>query len=115
MTQYLARNRLIGAAEAIQDRFKLARKEAITRNMPVYLSFQTSAIYGADYPGVRLSHTSFPNDRASIDPVRATTQPGTLHLENQRGDKLKVIVSMLGRVRICAINTTAANPWYPPC
>ena len=152
MIQFVARNRIAGAAEVLANNLKLARSESSRRGVPVYVRFQSGAdwcsglhesaecdctvidayadnactltfssarsmhtVTGNDYPGVELITTSFFRNTTAFDPVRGTARPGTLRLQGRRGAELRVVVSLLGRVRICAARGFGSNVRYIPC
>ena len=152
MSRYMARNRLIAATEALAGDLKQARSEAIHRNTPIYVQYQTGPSWcgglhartacdcavrpgspktactlrlagdaelristSINYPGVELLKTSFPKNITAFDPVRGTARAGTLRLQGQNGAELSVVLSMLGRVRICAVRGSNLEHWYPEC
>ncbi len=51
----------------------------------------------------------------SFDPLRGIASAGTVKLRSQRGKHLDIVVSTLGRVRICAPADSAAPSGYAPC
>lgn len=139
MHEMLDRNRLKAAAQAIAEDLQWARSEAVKRNRPVALSLRPSnwcygvtlatdlgcdchgdrdapngcelkRVSGADYPGIHLSATF---DRTVFEPRRATARNGSLRLQSSRGATIKVILSRLGRVRLCSPNGTL--PGYGDC
>lgn len=152
MLQFVARNRIAGAAQALSTNLKLARSESIRRGAPIYVRFQpgtdwcsglhespqcdctvtdssaenacTLAVTDAaelrittsdDFPGVIISASSFFQEVTLFDPVRGTARPGTLRLSGYQDAELRVILSMLGRVRICTVPGSHFGGWYPPC
>nr|WP_280818838.1 GspH/FimT family pseudopilin [Thiorhodococcus minor] len=139
MHEMLDRNRLKAAAQAVAEDLQWARSEAIKRNRPIALSLHPSTwcygvtlasdlgcdcrgdqdapngcelkrVSGTDYPGIRLSATF---DRTTFEPRRATARNGSLSLQSSRGAAIKVILSRLGRVRLCSPNDTL--PGYGDC
>lgn len=71
-------------------------------------------VHGSDFRGVRLSAGFATPRSATFHPVRGTASPGTarLSLSNDRSDdEIRIVVSSLGRIRLCA----AGLPDYPPC
>lgn len=68
-----------------------------------------------DYDGsVTLSNSSVPfAGVASFNPMRGTTTPGSIEFELSSGAKIKVIVSLLGRVRMCS--SSGSNGGYRAC
>jgi len=67
------------------------------------------------YPGIELAATSFFKDATVFDPVRGTARPGTVRVKGYRDMELRVILSMLGRVRICAAHKLPIAARYPLC
>ncbi|NEX21536.1 prepilin-type N-terminal cleavage/methylation domain-containing protein [Thiorhodococcus mannitoliphagus] len=139
MHEMLARNRLKAAAQAIAEDLQWARSEAIKRNRSIAVSLEPSTwcygitlatalgcdcrqtqsapkgcelkrVNGVDYPGTSLSAT-FP--QTVFEPRRATARNGSLLLQSDRGTAIKVILSRLGRVRLCTPNGTL--PGYEDC
>jgi len=57
-----------------------------------------------DYDGaVTLSNTTQPfSGEASFNPMRGTTTSGNIEFELSNGAKIKILVSALGRIRICS-------------
>jgi len=57
-----------------------------------------------NYDGaVTLSNTTVPfSGAASFNPMRGTTTSGSIEFEITNGRKIKIIVSTLGRIRICS-------------
>lgn len=135
----LSRNRLKAAGQAIAEDLQWARSEAIKRNRPVALSLkqdpwcygvtmrdaldcdcrpsatdsqtcELKAVTGSDYPGTTLSATF---ERAVFEPRRATATNGSLTLTSPQGLSLKVILSRLGRIRLCSPNGVLAG--HGPC
>jgi len=62
------------------------------------------------FPAVSLTHRSTTSRNIRFSPVRGTASADSLILRNKAGS-LRVVVSPLGRIRICAID----YPGYPPC
>ena len=106
----LDNQRISGAAEAVLSDLRWARSEAIKRNtedpVPVLATndgILPKTVYGSDFPSTTLSTASFSGGVAytTFDPVRGiNSNNGTATIESDHytGD---VIVSSLGRVRIC--------------
>ena len=60
----------------------------------------------SDYQGVELAQVSFNgNTYTSFSPTRGTASSGTLKLTAANGRILKVIISPIGRIRICTPNS----------
>lgn len=136
----ITKHRLKGATEAVYGDLQLARMEAIKRNKSVSLSFQvsdpenwcyamhdnndcdchiendcrideqtSSVTYGQRFKGIDLK-TNFKSDSTSFNPVRGTSNSGSITLTtNQKTSKL--IVSSLGRIRVCSNDLGS----YPAC
>lgn len=118
--------RISGAAEAVLNDLRWARSEAIKRNTEVRVTFTSGSnwsytidtvpvlatndgilpktVYGSDFPSTTLSTASFSGGVAytTFDPVRGTANNGTAKIESEHYNySADVIVSTLGRVRIC--------------
>ncbi len=52
--------------------------------------------------------------RALFTPLRGMASAGNVQLENSDGQRLKLVLSRLGRVRICHVGEGALRG-YPPC
>ena len=136
----IVKHRLKGATEAVYGDLQLARMEAIKRNKSISLSFQagdpgswcyaihdnngcdchiendcrideqTSPVtYGQGFNGIDLE-TNFKSDTTSFNPVRGTSNSGSITLTtNEKSSKL--IVSSLGRIRVCSNDLGS----YPSC
>jgi type IV fimbrial biogenesis protein FimT len=139
MQGLIARNRLKAAAQAVAEDLQWARSEAIKQNRPLELSLiadhwcygvgaagparcdcrlpagepgacALKRVSAADLPGVRLSATFA---RTTFDPRRATAVNGSLTVGSPGGSALRVVLSRLGRVRICS--PTNDVPGYDAC
>jgi type IV fimbrial biogenesis protein FimT len=128
MRSMLTRNYLKAAAQSIAEDLQWTRSEAIKRNRMLRVTFDVNQwCYGideegsadcdcrlspdatgacalqrrsgADFPGISLAATF---SGTSFDPRRATSNNGTLTLTAAQGPTLKVVLSRLGRVRICS-------------
>lgn len=128
MQSMLSRNHLKAAAQSIAEDLQWARSEAIKRNRVIRVSIDTDQwCYGidqndasdcdcrlnagetgacalkrqsgADFPGIRLAATF---SGTSFEPYRATANNGSLTLTSTQGSRLRVVLSRLGRIRICA-------------
>ncbi len=117
-TGMLERRRLVGATETIMSDLRWARSEAIKRNADVTITFIPGAAGAwsytidpgdktvdsatvAEYNGIALAE-NFSGDDAVFDHVRGTASNGTITLTSANGNALNVVVSTLGRVRICS-------------
>jgi len=136
----ITRHRLKGATESIYGDLQLARMEAIKRNKNISISFHEGGyrhwcyamhdssscdcnvlnncrldnhfsriVSGQDYHNVNLE-TNFSSNSASFNPVRGTSNSGSILLTTERKSS-KVIVSSRGRIRVCSDDLTG----YPPC
>jgi type IV fimbrial biogenesis protein FimT len=140
-TTLIERHQLRGAANALYSDLLLARGEALRRNAPVGVAFGDGpagawchavtdggacdcfaagacalagapgrVARGSDFPRVSLATRFAPAHGAVFNPARGTANPGTAHLSGAAGS-IDVVVSSLGRVRLCAEGV----PGYPPC
>ena len=65
----------------------------------------------SEFPTVQLSTKGSGTSRSiRFSPIRGTASADSLSLNNEAGE-LRIVVSPLGRIRICAID----NPRYPSC
>jgi prepilin-type N-terminal cleavage/methylation domain-containing protein len=133
------RYRLKGAAESVYEDLQYARAEAIKTSGSVYVAFQTGSnwCYGlksgatcncntandcalggvekvvshTGFTGISLT-TNFSSNDTGFEPVRGTSlDNGTITVTALNGKTVEVIVSTLGRVRICSDDTSD----YPAC
>lgn len=139
----LDKRRLVGAAEQLQADLQYARSEAIKRNVRVYVSFTTGTdwCYGiatipacncgianscqlqadgvdkvvsaSGFRGVSLTET-FDGVDTDFEPRRGTADNGTASLTSSIG-QANVVVSQLGRVKICSPSGSANIKDYPTC
>jgi len=67
-----------------------------------------------NYDGsVTLSNASTPfSGEASFNPMRGTTTSGNIEFELSSGEKIRIVVSILGRIRICSSTSTGG---YSSC
>jgi type IV fimbrial biogenesis protein FimT len=74
-------------------------------------------ISGIDYPGIRISGDGMTflgrPPQTSFKSRRGTAQPGGLTLESPQGAQLRVILSIVGRVRLCTPSRSVAG--YRSC
>lgn len=120
--------RLRSAAETIADDLRQARREAIMQNMPQQIQFQyltakqwsysystgsrQKTISSNDFPNVSLENPSFSgNGLIRFTPVRGTVNGGRLALSTPSNKNIAVILSPLGRVRLCSNSDVR----YTPC
>ena len=139
MRALLTRNHLKAAAQALAEDLQWTRTEALERNRALRVSFdvrhwcygidladkghcdcrlptthsgacQLKRQPGSDFPGITLAATF---GGTSFEPRRATAGNGSMTLSATSGHSLRVVLSRLGRVRICA--PAGEVPGYPPC
>ncbi len=136
----LDNQRISGAAEAVLSDLRWARAEAIKRNKKVRVTFTSGSnwsytidtvpvlatsdgvlpktVDGSDFPSTTLSTASFSGGVAysTFDPVRGINpNNGTATIVSDHYT-VDVIVSSLGRVRICGTNGGLGTPrGYDPC
>jgi len=127
-TDMLERRRLVSATETIMSDLRWARSEAIKRNTNITVTFTDGSPWAYEIntaadpvalpivcppPDTSLKAvcSSAVNDFADItlagsdttfNPVRGTAGNGTITLTSANGNALNVVVSTLGRVRICS-------------
>jgi Tfp pilus assembly protein FimT len=136
------RHQLRGAANALYSDLLFARMEAIHRQAPVSVSFQTDGAgghwchglsdsgpcdcragdectlagappritQGSDFRRVALATNFTPAATVTFHPARGTANSGTTRLTTAAG-AIDVVVSSLGRVRMCSTQI----PDFPPC
>lgn len=115
--------RLRTAAEIIADDFREARRNAILQNSLQQIQFQyqtskqwsyssgTSAqlkiVKSTDFPNIALSMPAFSGQALiKFSPVRGIVNGGRLNLNAPTHRSISVILSPLGRVRLCSNNDT---------
>jgi len=117
----LDNQRISGAAEAVLSDLRWARAEAIKRNKKVRVTFTSGSnweytidtyplatsdgvlpkkVDGSDFPSTELPAAFGSLLYTTFDPVRGTANNGTATIESDHYSA-DVIVSLLGRVRIC--------------
>jgi type IV fimbrial biogenesis protein FimT len=134
----MARQRLKAAAEGLAADLAQARQEAAHRSAPLHLSVRTGAHWcwatvdasgcdchaalpcrlkatpAEDHPGVRLAQAApvsfLPSGDTSLAAAASTK---VAEFESERGERLRVDMTRLGRARICAPG--GALPGYPAC
>ncbi len=137
----LDKRRLTGAAEQLYADLQYARSEAIKRNTTVRLSFQSGAnwcygittlascncnsnncqlddvdkvVAGSGFRNVTPSAASEGN--VAFNPQRGTANGRTFSLQSTSVGTVNVIVSSLGRVKLCAPTSTDRDKTgYPLC
>ena len=141
MQALLTRNHLKAAAQALAEDLQWTRSESIARNQMLRVVFdmnhwcygidedasatahcdcrlspgETGAcslkqVSGAAFPGIDLTGTFI---ATRFEPRRATAINGSLTLTAATGPALRVVLSRLGRVRICSLADSVAG--YEPC
>ncbi len=125
------KQRTIGTAEAVLADLRWARAEAIKRNLKVRVTFITGSswsytinvdptgsntllktVNGSDFPSTTLS-AAFGGVYTTFDPIRGTNpNNGTATIASDNFSA-GVIVSTLGRIRICGIEGYEACPPKP--
>ncbi len=139
MGQFIDRHRLRGAAEALVQELRYAREYAITRQRNIFFTADAGApqqwCYGwsespeleicasraetmprsrrrlaNNFPSVSLAlNRSASRYRIQFNPVRGTATANSVILSNRSGE-LRVIVSPLGRVRVCSTEISGYHP-----
>jgi prepilin-type N-terminal cleavage/methylation domain-containing protein len=134
----IERNRLAGAAQTLYGDMQFARAEAIKQDHDVYLKLDTSAwCYGIDdtssatcscgtgsgcmvdgmqhivsgdaFPGLSMT-ASLAGTSVTFDSVRGTMGPsGSVFFQSSNGDKLRLVMSPLGRVKLCVASGGVAG------
>ena len=135
--------RLKGSAEAVQSDLRLAKSESIKRSGNVSVTFRTSDTiwcygFSQDTPcdcntpnsclldGVeyRFNHLAYPGialasnvsgNRFSFQYRRGTVTAGNVQLTAPNGRALRVVVSGLGRIRLCSPAGAGRIAGYPDC
>lgn len=71
-------------------------------------------VAGVDFPGIAVS-TTFPGQppETSFRPRRANATGGSMTFTSAQGAQLRVVLSLLGRVRLCS--PAQSVPGYPAC
>ncbi len=65
------------------------------------------------YPGIRMAGVTFNSDSAKFDYVRGTGKAGSVKLESAGGYRLKVVTSLIGRIRMCSPSGDTHITGYP--
>lgn len=113
------RQRLVRVAETVLADVRWARSEAVKRNQSIQVIFTTVAtgtnwqyeikagsstlktVTGGNFSAVTLSNTNFTSHTVTFNPARGTAKNGgTIDIKTSHYTA-KVIVSSLGRVRVC--------------
>lgn len=61
-----------------------------------------AVFHGRDYPGVQLLVSGFSGNEARFEPVRGVADNGRVTLLSASGLETRVLVSILGRIRVCS-------------
>ncbi len=113
--------RLRSAAETIADDLRMARRTAVLQNAPQLIQFQylsrtqwsysyptdlsQKSVGSGEFPNIVLKKPAFSgNGLIQFAPIRGTVNAGRLDFSTPSGRKLSVILSPLGRVRLCSDN-----------
>lgn len=139
MQSMISRNRLKAATHAIAEDLQWTRSETIKQNRTLQMTLALDdwcygvshakqgdcdcrlpaenpggcvlkRVSGADFPGISLDATF---SRTIFEPRRATAINGSLVLATAQGSSLKILLSRLGRVRLCS--PTGDVPGYDTC
>jgi len=71
---------------------------------------------GTAHPGIRLLEARFSGGAVTaFDPTRGIARAGSITLESQRGKRVDIRISTLGRVRICTPDGDAGLGGYSAC
>ncbi len=137
--------RLRGLAEQKVATLRLAMSESIQRGQPVSVSYREAeggqpwcyglslqsgcdcrvpgqcqldgverVTWGHDHPGIGLV-AGLSGKRFAIQPRRGTVTAGNVQLTGRNGKGLRVVVSGLGRIRVCSPAGDAQLNGYPVC
>lgn len=131
-TDLIARNRLKGAAEGLFGDLEFAKSEAIKRNEVIKVTATTGVSWDysitrpdttvlksvgvGDFKGVTLSKAN--NGGAlTVDPVRGTTSGISIKFvrDSDTSQSLCLVVSDLGRIKICSGNASSSVLGYKSC
>ncbi|MGL6070165.1 GspH/FimT family pseudopilin [Craterilacuibacter sp.] len=61
-----------------------------------------TVFHGRDYPGIRLLASGFSGGEARFEPLRGVADNGRVTLLSPGGLETRVLVSVLGRIRVCS-------------
>lgn len=135
--------RLKGSTEAVQSDLRLAKSESIKRSGNVSVTFRASGttwcygfsqdtacdcntnasciLDGVEYrwnntvfPGITLA-SNVSGNRFSFQYPRGTVTAGNVQLTAPNGKSLRVVVSGLGRIRMCSPRGAGKVAGYPDC
>lgn len=143
-THMIEQNRLKSTAETLYADLRFARSEAIKRNRTVRVSFYVNGsdwCYGLkvdvncdctgtnpnkpceiagvekvvnsdEFTSISITDTA---SSFSFSPLRGTADPGSTKFQSANNKKLHVVVSGLGRVRLCSPSGAGKVSGYPAC
>ena len=135
---YIDRERVIGAAEGVAAAMQNTKAEAIKSNSKLWVVFDSDAwcygstkagdttcdcttanscaigsvVQGSEFPGVSVTFSN--GVSTSFSPLRGTAHNGTITFSGNNGKTLNVVVSTLGRIKICTPSGSSI-PGYEPC
>jgi len=129
---FIERQKLASAAEILTSDMKWAKSEAVKRNDIITVDFingasgtwsyslsdsdgEIKAVSGGNYSDFAIitMTQNFGADDTGFEPVRGTSlENGSVSLTSPSGMDLQVIISLLGRARICS---NAGLPGYEIC
>lgn len=121
---FIERQKLASAAEILASDMKWAKSEAIKRNDTITIDYTDGAngtwsyslsdsggviknVLGSEYSDFSVISLTqnFGASDTGFEPVRGTSlENGTVSLTSPRGMDLQIIISSLGRARICSNN-----------
>ena len=83
--------------------------------LPIFGESTIKRVSGDDFRGIDIT-SRFPGSpsQTRFDPRRGTAGPGRLTFRSERGEELDVVLSMLGRVRLCSPSRPPV-PGVPAC
>lgn len=125
------KRRLVAATEAIYSDLQWARSSAIKSNSDATVTFVGTSSWeyhitgGAtkdvedtltadEYRGISLASITFTGNAVTFNRIRGTATNGSVSLSSPSGYQLNVVVSILGRVRICS-PTNLMTTYYDAC
>ena len=126
--QLILNARLRSAAETVASDLRMARRAAVLENTPQQILLQYTdkskwsftyrqvlslrRISSSDFPNITLARPAFSGHGGiRFSAIRGTANAGRLDFSTAFNKRLSVIISPLGRIRLCS-NTDAR---YPPC
>lgn len=136
------KHRLKGATDNLFADLQFARSEAIRQNTAVAVYFTAGSswcygittascdctqspsasnceiklVSGSDFRNTEITAATFGSAAyTTFEPVRGTATSGSVTFQSGQGRQGKVIVSTLGRIRLCSPSGTGNIPDYPAC